>query len=242
MCTLQVFSIFRDSAEYVDTYLRQLCLLFEYYGNNCRAVWLEGDSMDNTYEKLQKAKIDFEFKGNEIELVKFEVGGHKWPSMAHPDRWLQISTCWNKCLEHGKPSKYTMAVESDLLWNYDIVPRLLNYLGEKVHVIYPMLMTYRSIEYVPFEQFYDIHGFSINGNKFQGQPPYWPVSEEETDELLKISTGGGMILSTFDNHTQGRFGDTDCIMKFPREVNLYMHKEYRCYHPHPKEVVLPQYH
>ncbi|MCF3569180.1 hypothetical protein L2E75_24040, partial [Planktothrix agardhii 1807] len=55
------------------------------------------------------------------------------------------------------------------------------------------------------------------------------------EDLLQITLGGGMIVSTYDYQKRGQFDTSCCIMTYPSDVNLFMHKKLRIYHPMPGE-------
>lgn len=237
---LTILSIFRQSEKYVYRYLQQVTEAFELNGGKCHAVWLEGDSTDQTYSILQQGKEKLEETGNvDVTLIKFDNGGPYWPSIVNQDRWFQIATCWNKCLEGLKPSKITICVESDLIYNPSVIKPLVDKIDEKHHVIYPMLMTYDgSYEKTPeCEHFHDTWGMRRGNLNFSNLPPYWPESEELTEEedLLEITRGGGMIVTTYEYQKRGKFDTTCCIMKYPSDVKLFMHKGLKIYHPMPGE-------
>lgn len=237
---LTILSIFRQSEKYVYRYLQQVTEAFELNGGKCHAVWLEGDSTDNTYKILQQGKEKLEQTGNvDVTLIKFDNGGPYWPSIINQDRWFQIATCWNKCLEGLKPSKITICVESDLIYNPAVIKPLVEKIDDKHHVIYPMLMTYDgSYEKTPdFEHFHDTWGMRRGDQRFSNLPPYWPDSDElsEDEDLLEITRGGGMIVTTYEYQKRGNFDTTCCIMKYPQDVKLFMHKKLKIYHPMPGE-------
>lgn len=166
---LSIFSIFRQSEKYLNRYLQQVTEAFELNGGKCRAVWLEGDSTDKTYQILKDAKLKLDQTGKvDVTLVKYDNNGPYWQSINNPDRWHQIATCWNKCLAELKPSKITISVESDLIYNPAIIEKLAQKLDRNHHVIYPMLMTYDgSYEKTPeFETFYDTWGMCREDKKF----------------------------------------------------------------------------
>lgn len=223
MINVLILSIFRDSEKYLDRYFKQIQEVFSLIEGKCGAVWLEGDSKDNTYNILENYKQQLEFNNHYVNLIKFDCHGPYWRSVSNPKRWLQLSTCWNKCLDWITPSKYTMCVESDIIYDPKVVPELISNLDEEKHVIYPMLMIYKT------NKFYDTWGFSINKKNFENDYPYYNTNE--TGDLIKLTSGGGMIVSTYGVQKQGRFGSENCIMQYPDNINLYMSTKHKIYHP-----------
>lgn len=226
--TLTILSIFRQSLSYLDRYVDQLNRVFELSKMQCSAVWLEGDSTDDTYSFLDTAKTYLENRGHKIKLIKYDCGGPYWASINNKHRWNQLANCWNICLDELEECKYTICVESDLIYDPITPIKLLNNLDNEHHVIYPMLMLEKS-SFRGHELFYDIWGFSKNGRKFQGSYPYH--KDIDNSELIPISSGGGMIVSTYEHQRYGRFGINNCIMEFPANTKLFMNQYYRIYHP-----------
>jgi hypothetical protein len=235
MYDLTIFSIFRDSESYAHRYMKQVRRLAWSVGGKIRVVWLEGDSVDDTYNRLQEYMKLFNSEGIDVSLVKYSTGAPYYGSVSHPDRWIQLATCWNKCLSFFKKTRFAIAVESDLIWNYQIVPKLIEKIDDKHNVIYPMLFTYGAQDVYKTDIFYDIHGFSRSGIKFNGTEPYYKDDSVLVDEedLLELTTGGGMIVTTGDTMKLGKFSTHDCIMRFKPGVRKFMHKHLRVYHPTP---------
>lgn len=237
MLDLVILSIFRQSEKYIHQYIKQIEGVFALKPGKYGAVWLEGDSTDNTYQILSDAKAKLEAQGHTINLIKYDCNGPYWASAASSARWLQLATCWNKCIDSLMPTKYSICVESDIKYNPIVVPKLIDKLDADHHVIYPMLMCDRSLEKFPFEIFYDTWGFSIANQKFSNWPPYFVKNAAFKDEpdLLELTTGGGMIVTTYDYQQHGRFDTNDCIMKYPAGTKLFMHKGLRIHHPPPAD-------
>jgi len=237
MFELTILSIFRQSEEYLTRYFNQVCEVFNDFPKPCHAIWLEGDSTDSTFDLLLKEKDKIEALGHTVTLIKFDLKGPYWPSIKNYQRWLQLATCWNKCLEQLKPSKFTICVESDLIWDPKVVKRIVSKIDRDHHVVCPMLMFAESVRYFRTKLFYDSWGFSREGRKFSSSPPYWKKAKGLKDEadLLQLTTGGGMIITTYETQKKGAWGLDSCIMKFPPEVLIFMDKTQEIYHPMPSK-------
>lgn len=232
---LTILSIFRQSEGYLQRYLDQVERAFDLIQKPCRAVWLEGDSTDQTYTLLQEAKERFESKGHTVTLIQFPIGGIKWESTNAPSRWNQIATCWNRCLQELTPSDFTICVESDLIWPADIVQKLSAKLDANHHVVAPMLMIDQSEKIMKMPWFYDIWGFSRGGKKFRSTWPYWVKDTTliEEKELLQVQTAGGMLVSTYPHQSKAHWDLNTCIMKYSAETRIFMDKTLKIYHPAP---------
>jgi hypothetical protein len=235
---MTVLSIFRQSASYLPRYFSQIEKAFALRKGPCHAVWLEGDSGDATFDMLQSEKKKLEILGHQVTLFKFDLKGPLWSSKKdHRDRWLQLATCWNRCMEGLLPSKITVCVESDLIWDPLVIDQMLLKLDASHHVVCPMLMAEGSLELFGFERFYDTWGFSRSGKKFFPYPPYWLAHEKlkEEEELLEVSTGGGMLISTYEHQKKGKWALDCCIMHYPEEVRVFMDKTIHIHHPMPDD-------
>lgn len=229
MHDLTLLSIFRESEKYLNQYISQITEVFDQVpSGRCRAIWLEGDSEDRTFDMLKKAEIDLKALGYDVTLIKYNCGGPYWDSVDNEKRWQQLSSCWNTCLSYLEPSHYTICVESDLRFNPSIINELIPYLDNDHHVIYPMLMADRGPYYRGPEIFYDVWGFSVNNEKFNHLVPYY--KDSHNSDLVELTSGGGMIISTYEHQQHGRFSPNECIMRYPENTKLFMHKKYAIYH------------
>lgn len=238
MFEMTILSIFRQSASYLPRYFSQIEKAFEFRKGPCHAVWLEGDSNDATFEMLKAEKEKLEALGHRATLIKFDLSGPHWSSKNnHTQRWLQLGTCWNKCMEGLLPSKITVCVESDLIWDPSVIEKMIPKLDAEHHVVCPMLMVDGGVQLFGFERFYDTWGFSRNGKKFFFYPPYWTPAKglKEEEELLQVSTGGGMLISTYEHQKKGKWALDCCIMHYPEEVKVFMDKTIRIHHPMPND-------
>ena len=235
MFELTILSIFRQSEGYLARYFEQVREAFSDFSKPCCAIWVEGDSTDATFDLLQKEKEKYEAFGHTVTLIKFDLKGPYWPSVKNAQRWVQLATCWNRCLEQLKPSKFTICVESDLIWDPKVVKRTVSKIDIDHHVVCPMLMFDESEQYFGKKWFYDSWGFSREGRKFSPLPPYWNKSKSLKDEkdMLQVTTGAGMIVTTYETQKRGAWGLDNCIMQFPPEVLIFMDKTQEIYHPMP---------
>ncbi|MCX6989946.1 MAG: hypothetical protein NTX49_02600 [Chlamydiae bacterium] len=237
---LTIFSIFRTSESYLDRYHKQVLEAFYINGGKCHAVWLEGDSEDQTFTKLAEAKTLFESYGHTVTIIKFDLKGPHWPAINHIYRWQQLSACWNKCLEYKQLTKIAICVESDLIWDPKIIKSLISKLDASHHVIYPMLMDEKKSDSTEELTFMDIWGFSRGDQKFSKTFPYWATDHNliEEEELLEIQTGGGMIVTTYPYLQTASWDPSCCILKFGNKSKLFMDKTLKIYHPRPIKKTL----
>lgn len=235
MYELTILSIFRDSQTYLSRYLKQIEKAFALFNKPCQGIWLEGDSIDETYDLLLKAKKRLESFGHSIELIKYETKGPYWSEKNIPARWAQLASCWNTCLKALQPSKICICVESDLIWEAEIIPELAAQLDEKHHVVCPMLLIENSQKLMGDFWFYDIWGFSREKKRFHSMKPYWPKARSllEEEKLLQVSTGGGMLVAKFGIMSKASWDENSCILHFGNNCNIFMDKTKVIFHPQP---------
>lgn len=232
---LTILSIFRDSQSYLARYLKQVEDTFGLFNKPCRGIWLEGDSNDATCTMLLEAKKHFETLGHCIDLIKFETNGPYWPEKNVKERWRQLASCWNTCLKHLSPSKICICVESDLLWEPNIILELASQLDEKHRVICPMLFIENSEKLLGDYWFYDTWGFSRENKRFHPMKPYWPKASSlmEEERLLELSSGGGMLVASFETMSKASWDESSCILQFAANCSVFMDKTKAIFHPEP---------
>lgn len=240
MYDLTILSIFRQSEAYVYRYLRQVEKAFRLSGGRCHAVWLEGDSTDQTYTILQDAKKRFEIQGFDVTLIKDDTKEPHWSGMkkeerSHAQRWKHMATCWNSCMKGLKPTKLGVCVESDLIWDPRVLFAVAQKLDENVHVIYPQLLYKRWFGLK--KRFYDRWGFRRGGEHFAGKKPYHlpQLGDEKTYPLIPLDVGAGMIVTKGDRMAQATWDETCCLLKFPSGTNLFVDLTKEIFHPLTKK-------
>jgi hypothetical protein len=212
--------------------MQQLDRLATEYNQKLKFIWLEGNSTDDTVKKLSYAGRYFDSKNIDVELVKFDTTYPYIQGGVNPLRWERLASSWNKCIDRLTDSKYTVCVESDLLWDPRTLMDLTTKINDKVNVIYPQLFH----SYPNISMFYDTHGFTIGEKGFGHEAPFYDSKEVaakgyyEDENIVQITTGGGMIVSDYEHQKDGRFGLHDCIMHYPESTKLFMSKHYKIHH------------
>lgn len=240
MYDLTILSIFRQSEIYLKRYLRQVEKAFNLSKGRCHAVWLEGDSTDNTYQILQDAKKKFEAKGHDVTLIKADTKEPFWSGMKkeerkHEQRWKHMATCWNNCMAGLKPTKLGVCVESDLIWNPKVLFAVSEKLNDQVHVIYPQLLYKRWFGLK--KRFYDRWGFRRGGEHFNTKKPYHlpRPGDEKTYPLIPLDVGAGMIVTKGECMQQAAWDESCCLLKFPEDTKLFVDLTKEIFHPLTKK-------
>lgn len=222
MYDITLMSILRDCSLYVERYFDQLSTVLR-HAKNPRLIWVEGDSVDGTYERLCEVQRNRELPG-EITILKHDLGGPYWPSADIPDRWGQLESCWNRAIAALEPSEICVAVECDLFWSRWHLDRVKPFLSS-FDVVAPMLM-HPYIEY-----FYDTNGFRKNGHHFECLPfPNCVPGGWNGERLVSVDNCGGMIVAKYDA-IRNAVWKNKCVMHFEPHVRIAMDTQTRIYHP-----------
>lgn len=223
MYDITLLSIFRDSAAYLDRYIDQVEEALDPF-EKPHLIWLEGDSMDDTFEKLTALS---EQTVADVTLIQFDTNGPYWPSIDHPMRWQQLEACWNKALSYLEPSAICVCVESDLIWRW---PTLRTLIGDVqaglCEVACPMLMRHAP---QMGDYFYDTNAFCKDGQHFTNLWPYHPALLNE-ERFVPLETGGGMLVTNSDSLSQARWQDK-CVLRFGSEARVLLDTRLKIYHP-----------
>src|SRR3989304_9174143 len=233
MIDLTILSIFRQSSSYLARYFSQIEKAFQLSDGRCHALWLEGDSTDDTCALLAQKKRELEQMGHLVTIVKNDLRKELWPSVKNAKRWNQLAACWNKCLGSLLPSKIAVCVESDLIWDPSIIQKIVPKLDKEHQVIAPMLLLDKSKEVMGEWWFYDTWGFSRGKHKFRLTNPYWKRMKHlrHEKELLEVSTAGGLLGSTYDVYHKSKWDLETCILSYPQGTKVFLDKTLQIYHP-----------
>jgi hypothetical protein len=209
--------MFRDSTAYIDRYFDQVDALDQMVP--VRLVVAEGDSTDDTYERLG-ARIS-----DDDRLVQVNHGGPKWGSIDHKQRWSELAFVGNTILDLIDGDEPVIWVESDLIWDAGTMMRLLDHL-DTVDAVAPMSMR--------GDTFYDTWGHrGLDGVPFTPHAPYHPSL---TADLVPISSAGSCVAMRPDVAKVARFGELDCIVGLCRDIRehgygLWLDPELKVTHP-----------
>ena len=182
-------SSFRNSAgRTIEVYFRRVQALQKILSSDTtlRLALVEGDSVDHTAEHLAIAAINIQIP---FQLIRRNHGGPVYGSTEQPERMRALSYVGNGFFEAVQISDdYVVYVESDLIWEPDVILRLIQQISPGViDVVSPLVFA--------GEAFYDIWAFRKNGVRFEPFTPYH--SELNLDGLTEVdSTGSCMVMHT----------------------------------------------
>jgi hypothetical protein len=154
-------------------------------------LWLEGDSIDNTFEELQKIPFD-------KYLYKFDRQQPLYGSDANVERLKHLSVLGNKLIELYKqipPTEFVCYIESDLqIITSNIFSRLMSLDKD---IASPMVWL--------GDNFYDIWGFiDKNGEAFSPKTPFSSTLQDQT--VVEILSSGSCLMMKNEVFHSGDFG------------------------------------
>lgn len=189
-------SIFRDSEPYLDRYYGQVLSLRHALwdrGDLLTCIWVEGDSVDNTEDRLHQMASVRDFVGI------YDHGGPSYGSVDLLARWRQLAPVCNATMDQvSQEDDAVIYVESDLIWDADTMVKLLDRLTE-----YPAVggLVYHAAGF-----FYDTYAYRLNGSRFGAD--FQPVGSEP----FQIDSVGSCIVMTGDVARSCRFGADTCLI------------------------------
>jgi hypothetical protein len=220
-------SVFRDSVGYLSRHEDQVERLRKTVDEPVYVVAVEGDSSDDTYERLaEMVYVD--------EILKVEHGGPKFPSVVHPLRWRQLAVACNAtvcaAVRVCEPGDRFVYVESDLIWEPETVCRLLDRLTVGVHGVAPLSMCWEEA------RFYDVWGYEQDGRRFSPYPPYYPGWSPSAEELVPIDSSGSCFVLDTAGLRVVEFSAQDCIKGIGRSLaangmQLFLDPTVKVFHP-----------
>jgi len=195
-------SCFRDSTSYLERHRDQVERLRKLAQEPVYVIAVEGDSYDDTYERLKEMEYT-------DEVLKCEHGGQKYGSVVHPLRWRQLAACGNvavcAAVRVSEPGDRFVYVESDLVWEPETILQMTEAVGWSYHAVAPMSMCQTEA------RFYDIWAFVKNGRPFHAHPPYYDGWHAAAHDLVPIETAGSCFVVDSETLPQIQFSYTECI-------------------------------
>lgn len=178
-----IVSPFRDCGAQVPAYVQRV-LNLDYPADCLRFVCVEGDSVDDTAERL----LTWHLQDERVTLVQCDTGKPRYGSVVHPERFEVLATVFNAGLDAVDLvwSDFVLFLPSDILFAPDLVRRLVSH---EADLVSPLTFTQG--------RHYDTWAAWRNG-----QPLGWFL-ETETErllgtELVAMTRIGGTMLMRAD--------------------------------------------
>lgn len=214
-----IVTAMRDEAAGLMGYIRRLATL-DYPQDNLRFAVCEGDSVDDTWGRLQ----DWAIADNRVSIAKFDNHTPKFGSVINPLRFQALARAFNRALSlvDLEWTDYVLFMPSDIVYQPDILTRLVARGQDLVAA-----MVWQN------GRFYDIWAFSGGGVD-------WYALQRDAvfgDGLLEIQTAGGVMLMHADVLRAGcRYTETDvdrglCEMAHSTGFKVYVDTGVHVEHP-----------
>ena len=180
-----ICSPFRDAADTLAEYINRIADL-DYPFENRRYVFVEGDSMDNTWKELQLWTED----DDRYTLVKCDTGAPHYPSIVNIERFATLAQVFNAALDAVdlEWSDYVLFLPSDIRYAPDLLKRLL---AAERYIISPFVWITIDGVY----HFYDTWAFQRMGHSFSG---FTPTMSDYGTKPIAMDTVGGVTLIKAD--------------------------------------------
>jgi len=183
---LVVGSAFRNSAgQQVERWIDQVVKLHGdagVLGIDVRAVAVEGDSVDSTYEQLRLHAAQLAERGIMLNVRQHHHGGRAWGSVEDPERMAALSGVGNAIVDAvDADDDYMFYVESDLIWE----PLTVLSLTMRAAGTGKGFDNYSPLVFAG-ECFYDVWGYrGLDGSRFA---PFYPYHSTLTG-LHSVASG-----------------------------------------------------
>lgn len=184
--------MFRDVPQLqVERYFRQINNLRCRWDGNVRVVAVEGDSVDNSYERVyetaKKSNVD-------LTLTQLHHGGPSFKDhQDNPKRWRLMSKVQNELfgLVSTVADDIFVYIESDLVWLSLTIESLVEKVvheSTKFDIVVPLCIEANGL-------FYDVWGFRKDGGRFAKREPYHAsLLYVDRDELVEIDSAGSCLV------------------------------------------------
>lgn len=206
---ITIISCFRNATHYIERYFDQMSALGTLLlkrGDHLKLILGYGDSVDGTGEMLYEEAI---FAMDAL-LIEVSHHGPVFGSIEHPQRFRQLAFVGNRLLDHVPANADIVGiVESDLIWQPEVMMRLIDHIQDYVAVA-PMVMDGQ-------DSFYDVFAFRANGKRFSKQPPYHRCFDEYM-RLYPLESAGSVLFMDAYLARKARFSDGEAIVGFCRDI------------------------
>jgi len=152
--------LFRDSEFYLDTFLGCLGKLIDFSeGYDIDLCFIEGNSVDNTYAKLEQW----------MGAGKYNTVLYKQDINIEMSKYKRLAILRNMALESGLKEyhDYVMMIDSDMSFKEDLLQRLVTSLERTDGVVMAPMIYVEDTEF-----FHDILAFAKDGTNFINIYPY----------------------------------------------------------------------
>lgn len=191
-------SAFRDAASYLPRYVRQVDALGQALaarGDRFALVWGEGDSHDQTLERLIVAAQGIPWPVHRVDCTH---GGGHYGSVVNAERFRQLAFVGRQIFATVPlGADIVIYVESDLIWQPETMLGLIEHLAQPAPIhrapvvaVAPPIILQRAGW--PRETWYDTHAFVAEGCHFEHRPP-WHFRNSGASTMIELETAGSCL-------------------------------------------------
>jgi hypothetical protein len=228
-----IFSIFRDDAgANIAAYRRRINSL-DYPPELLRLYLAEGDSIDDTYNEL----IDWENEDERVNVAKADSGLPRHGHTTDPERFTALAKATNAAidlLDYDSWADLVVLIESDLIYDSDLLEKLVSHKPDGKSVIAPMIWLATQTSF----RFYDIWAFrNFNGDHFPLEPIEWYL-EHYPRIIFEIQSAGSVVMFDMEAIKSGCRYDSEVIAgmcKQARQLNYRIYCDPNISVLHPPE-------
>jgi hypothetical protein len=212
-------SMFRNMGNRLYLYIKQiehLSYLLRGRGDCVHFIWCEGDSTDETSDKLRKVAASDNLAGfHSIDLFQYHHGGPEYGSVVNATRFANLAKVCNAVWQRvPQDADVVLWVESDLIWEPDTMVKLIDSLST-YPAVSPMVLLKR--DGYPPGYFYDNWAARKNGVRIGTMPPYFPGWDMVTP--LEVDSAGSVLAIRGDLARQVTWPEEDVIVGLCRQIS-----------------------
>lgn len=227
---IAIWSTFRDDSQNVIPYYERI-LELDYPQSLLRLYLVEGDSVDDTHQLLK----DIETYDYRLSVVKHDTGQPRYSSVIDTERFRLLAKVNNVALNaivRHKWAEIAVLIESDLIYQPDLLRRLLNSRPDPKAFISPMIW----LDMKGWYGFYDIWAYRLlRGDAFPTGSREW-YGEHFPQVVFEVESTGSVIMLPMQALIDGcRYDDEAvrgfCISGRMKGYQIYVDPNIHVIHP-----------
>jgi len=222
--TLAVVCMIRTGAHYLRDFVDRVDDLHKMVP--LRVIVGENDSEDATRDHLFQWQCTAPYK---VGIIDRSQGGPHYPSIDLPERWAHIAYVMNGVLDQLAPiDDRVLYVDPDLIWEPDMVVRLLDKLDDEHDVIAPL--AWHGVS----QRRFDTWGTRKNGERLRRiEDPFDRVAQRG---IVEVDSAACLNVMKGEFARLCRFGETDANVGWHNQMRekgarIWLDFEERVVHP-----------
>lgn len=221
---LAVVTMMRTAGTYVQRFRQQVDALADVMP--LHVIVGENDSRDDTKEQLAAWRRERRY---DVTVLDCGDNSNHYPSIDIPERWASIAGVMNKVLDEVcSEDDRVLYADADLMWDPQLIVRLLAKLGPKVDVVAPLAW------HGPNQRPYDTWGTRRRGVNLTRREPWF--EGHPCQGMVEVDSAA--CLNVMDAHWAriARFGETNANVGWHDEMRakgarIWLDFDERVVHP-----------